>query len=103
MLGDYKLVTDGTSKNTYLVNPDGHQIWGIKDLQISMTSNSYFSTQVVIKRYVPYMWADFTSSTSPISFTTLKDDSGNPVIIEERFVNVEILHPSMMSKPSNGS
>lgn len=100
---NYKLVTDGTSKNTYLINPDGHQIWGIKELQVIMTSYSYFSTQVIVKRYVPYMWADFTSSTSPISFATLKDETGAPIILEERFVNVEVIHPSMVGKPTSGT
>jgi len=90
MLGNYVLITDGNPKNTKLINPNGIEVWGIKEIQVRISSSTYFAAQVIVKRYLPYMWADFTSSTGPISFATVKDPKGNPVILEEHLTNVEI-------------
>jgi len=86
----YTVITNGDSKSTQLVNPNGKTVWGVREIHLFISPEG---TQALVKRYVPDMWADFTSSTNYNSFTTLKNARGEAVIIEERLVNVKIKNP----------
>lgn len=86
----YTVITDGHSKSTQLINPQGKPVWGVREIHLFISPEN---TQALVKRYVPDIWADFTSSTSYNSFTTLKNSRGEPVILEERLVNVSIKSP----------